>query len=164
MGIPEAPLCSREWNRGAVTLEARIGILRDRLVVEGAEYPIRREGGGWVSVPSTDRVPPGRVRYDALHDRIRIESPAGVTMVPFRWRGTSFAFGGQRYRIGPMAWGHVMVSRGDRPVATGRVTMHGVRLGFIAPELNPIATELAIGLAFRAVAMWLALGTAGRAR
>ncbi len=147
-----------------MTLEARIGILRDRLVVEGVEYPVRRDGGGWVSVPSLSSVPAGRVRYDALRDRIRIESPSGVTVVPFRWRGTNFTYGGQRYRIGPMAWGHVMVSRGERPVATGRVTMHGVRLGFIAPELNPIAKELTIGLAFRAVAMWLALGTAGRAR
>ncbi len=145
-------------------LEARIGILRDRLVVEGVEYPIRREGGGWVSVPSLGSVPSGRVRYDALHDRIRIESSAGTTLVPFRWRGTNFTFGGERYRIGPMAWGHVMVSRGDRPVATGRVTVHGVRIGFIAPELNPIAKELVIGLAFRAIAMWLAMGTAGRAR
>ena len=146
-----------------MALEARIGILKDRLVVEGVEYPIRREGGGWVSVPSPGSVPSGRVRYDALHDRLRIESPAGAADVPFRWRGTTFTFGGQRYRIGPMAWGHVMVSRGDRPMVTGRVTVHGVRLGFVAPELNPIAKELAIGLAFRAIAMWLAMGTAGRA-
>lgn len=146
-----------------MTLEARIGILRDRLVVEGVEYPIRREGGGWVSVPLIGSCPSGRVRYEALRDRIRIESAAGTTVVPFRWRGTNFTFGGRRYRIGPMAWGHVMVSRGDRPVATGRVTIHGVRLGFIAPELDPIARELAVGLAFRAVAMWLAMGTAGRA-
>lgn len=146
-----------------MTLEARIGILKDRLVVEGVEYPIRREGGGWVSVPSAGSRPSGRVRYDALHDRIRIESAAGTTVVPFRWRGTTFTFAGQRYRVGPMAWGHVMVSRGDAPVVTGRVTMHGVRLGFVAPELNPIAKELTVGLAFRALAMWLALGTAGRA-
>ncbi len=147
-----------------MTLEARIGILRDRLVVEGVEYPVRREGGGWLSVPSVGPQSSARVRYDALRDRIRIESAAGTTLVPFRWRGTNFTFGGHRYRIGPMAWGHVMVSRGDRPVATGRVTMHGVRLGFVAPELDPIAKELAIGLAFRAIALWLATGTAGRAR
>jgi hypothetical protein len=164
MGIPQCPLCSRVTDDLAVTLEARIGILKDRLVVEGVEYPIRREGGGWVSVPSMGSRPSGRVHYDALRDRIRIESSLGSTVIPFRWRGTNFNFGGQRYRIGPMAWGHVMVSRGDRPMATGRVTMHGVRLGFIAPELDPIAKELAIGLAFRAIAIWLAVGTAGRAR
>lgn len=147
-----------------MALEARIGILKDRLVVEGVEYPIRREGGGWVSVPSVGSRPSGRVRYDAFRDRIRIESSAGTTVVPFRWRGTDFMLGGRRYRIGPMAWGHVMVSRGERTVATGRVTVHGVRLGFIAPELDPIANQLAVGLAFRAIAIWLALGTSGRAR
>ncbi len=147
-----------------VVLEAKIGILRDRLVMEGVEYPLRREGGGWVSVPSVGAQPGGRVRYDSLRDRIRIESCGGSTVIPFRWRRTSFTFGGQQYRVGPMAWGHVMVSRGDRPVATGRVTPTGVRLGYVAPELEPMARELAVGLAFRAVALWLALGTAGRAR
>lgn len=146
-----------------MALEARIGILKDRLVVEGVEYPVRREGGGWVSVPSIGSRSGGRVRYDALRDRIRIESSAGATVVPFRWRGTNFAFGGQRYRIGPMAWGHVMVSSGERPVATGRVTMSGVRLGYVAPELAPIAHELAVGLAYRAIAIWLAMTSAGRA-
>lgn len=146
----------------AVTLEARIGILKDRLLEEGVEYPIRREGGGWVSVPSIGAHPGGRVRYDAFRDRIRIESFAGSTLVPFRWRGTNFTFGGQKYRIGPMAWGHVMVSCGERPVVTGRVTMSGVRLGYVAQELDPIARELAVGLAYRAIAIWLAMTTAGR--
>ncbi len=145
-----------------MTLEARIGILRDRLVVEGAEYPVRREGGGWVSVPSADSASRGRVRYDALRDRIRIDSPGGSAVIPFRWRGTTFTFGGRRYRVGPMTWGHVMVSRDDRPVATGRVTAMGVRLGYVAPEIEPIARELTVGLAFRAIALWLAMGTGGR--
>ncbi len=146
-----------------MAVEARIGILKDRLVVEGVEYPVRREGRGWVSVPSVGARPRGRVRYDALRDRLHIESPAGATVVPFRWRGTSFTFGGQRYRIGPMAWGHIMVLRGDRPVVTGRVTLSGVRLGYIAAEIDPIAGQLAVGLAFRAVAIWLAAGTVAAA-
>lgn len=131
--------------------------------MEGVEYPIRREGGGWVSVPSVGAWPRGRVRYDALRDRIRIESPGASAVIPFRWRGTAFTFRGQRYRVGPMAWGHVTVSRGDRPVATGRVTLSGVRLGYVAPELEPIARELAVGLAFRAITFWIAMGTAGAA-
>jgi hypothetical protein len=146
-----------------VTLEAKVGILRDRLVVEGAEVPLRREGDGWITVPPVGARSGGRVRYEALRDRIRIESPAGRVLVPFHWRHTSFSFGGRTYRLGPMAWGHIMVSQEDRPVATGRVTMSGVRLGYVAPELEPIAPELAVGLAYRAVTMWLAAGTAGAA-
>ncbi len=145
----------------AVALEAKIGILRDRLVVEGVEYPLRREGGGWIAVPAVGGRPGGRVRYEALKDQIRIEGPAGLTRIPFRWRRTTFSFGGHTYRLGPMVWGHVMVSAGERPVATGRVTMHGVRLGYVAPELQAIADELAVGLAYRAVTMWLVASAGG---
>ncbi len=147
----------------SVTLEAKVGILRDRLVVEGVEYPLRREGGGWITVPAVGVRSGGRVRYDGLRDRIRIESAAGTVSVPFHWRHTTFAFSGHTYRVGPMAWGHVMVSRAERPVLTGRVTMSGVRLGYVAPELGPIASELAVGLAYRAISIWLAAGTAAAA-
>ena len=145
----------------SVVLEAKIGILRDRLVVEDAEYPLRREGGGWITVPTVGSRRGGRVRYEALRDRIRIEGPAGALLVPFHWRRTSFRFGGRTYRFGPMAWGHVMVSRDDRPIITGRLTLSGVRLGYVAPELEPIAAELAVGLAYRAVTIWVAASAAG---
>ena len=145
----------------SVPLEAKIGILRDRLVVEGEEYPLRREGDGWITVPRIGSRPGGRVRYEALRDRIRVEGPAGSTVVPFHLRHTTFTFRGRTYRFGPMAWGHVMVSRGDQPVLTGRLTMSGVRLGFVAPELGPIADELAVGLAYRAVTIWLLASAAG---
>lgn len=146
-----------------VALEAKIGILRDRLVVEGVEVPLRREGRGWIRVPPVGSQPGGRVRYEAPRDRIRIEAPAGSALVPFRLRRTSFSFRGRTYRVGPMVWGHVMVSQEDRPVITGRLTMTGVRLGYVAPELASIAPELVVGLAYRAVALWIA-GTGGRSR
>ncbi len=144
-------------------LEAKIGILRDRLVVEGTEYPLRREGGGWITVPDIGSRHGGRVRYEALRDRIRIEGPTGSATIPFHWRHTTFTFHGRTYRVGPMAWGHVMVSREERPMVTGRVTLSGVRLGYVAPELEPIARELAVGLAYRAITIWLATGTAAAA-
>lgn len=147
----------------SVTLEAKVGILRDRLVVEGVEYPLRREGDGWITVPPVGARSGGRVRYEALRDRIRIESPVESVLIPFHWRHTSFTFAGHTYRLGPMAWGHVMVTRSERPVVTGRVTMSGVRLGYVAPELEPIASELAVGLAYRAISIWLAAGTAAAA-
>lgn len=143
-----------------MALEAKVGILRDRLVVEGVEYPLRREGGGWITVPAVGGSVSGRVRYDALRDRIRIEGSAGSAVVPFRWRRTMFSFDGRAYRVGPMAWGHVTVFHGERPAITGRVTLSGVRLGYVDPALAPIAPALAVGLAYRAVAMWVAAGTA----
>lgn len=146
-----------------VTLEARIGIFRDRLVRDGVECPVRRERGGWISVPSLGGQPGGRIRYDHIHDRIRIESSAGSVTIPFRWRQTRFSFAGRRYHVGPMAWGHIMVSQDDRPVVTGRLTLTGVRLGYVAPDLAPIANELAMGFACRAVALWLLATTAGGA-
>ncbi len=144
-----------------MTLEAKVGILRDRLVVEGVEYPLRREGAGWITVPAVGSRLGGRVRYDALRDRIRIQGPSGEVLIPFHWRRTTFTFGGHTYRFGPMAWGHVMVSRDDRPALTGRVTMSGVRVGFVAPELDPIAEALVVGLAYRAVSFWVMAGAAG---
>lgn len=144
-----------------VPFEAKVGILRDRLVVEGVEYPLRRERGGWIAVPAVGAGLGGRVRYEALRDRIQIEGPAGPTTVPFHWRRATFAFRGQTYRFGPMTWGHVMVLRDDRPILTGRLTLSGVRLGFVAPELEPIAHELAVGLAYRAVTTWIVASAAG---
>lgn len=142
-----------------MTLEAKVGLLQDRLTVDGKEYPLRRERG-WVLVPGLPSVKGSRVRYDALRDRIRIEGPAGYVNVRFGLRRSMFSWRGQQYRVGPMVWGHVMVSRGERPVATGRVTMSGVRLGYVAAELEPIAPGLAVGLAYRATAFWLAAGAA----
>ncbi len=146
---------------GAVALEAKIGILRDRLVVEGVEYPLRREGDGWVTVPAVGTSPGGRVRYQAVRDRVSIQGPAGSVVIPFHWRHTTFTFGGRTYRFGPMTWGHVMVLQEDRPVLTGRVTMSGVRFGYVSPELEPIAHALAVGLAFRMVTIWVAASAAG---
>lgn len=145
-----------------MTLEAKVGILKDRISIGSSEYTLGRDGR-WITLPAMGAFPGGRVRYDALHDRIRIESRGGLLEIRFRWRNTVFAWRGQEYLVGPLAWGHVMVSRGERPVATGRVTLTGVRLGYVAPELEPIAPPLAIGLAYRAVTFWLAAGTAGRA-
>jgi hypothetical protein len=147
----------------SVALEAKVGILRDRLVVEGVEYPLRREGAGWITVPSIEGRPGGRVRYEALRDRIRIETPESKVLVPFHWRQTSFTYGGRRYRVGPMVWGHIMVSESDRPAVTGRVTLSGVRLGYVARDLEPIAQELAVGLAYRAITAWLAASTVAAA-
>ncbi len=145
-----------------MTLEAKVGILKDRIAVGSSEYVLGRDGG-WVTLPKMGVFPGGRVRYDALRDRIHIEGAGGPLEIRFRWRHTQFTWKGRQYVVGPLAWGHVMVSREERPLATGRVTLNGVRLGYVAPELEPIAPPLAIGLAYRAITFWLTVGTAGRA-
>ncbi len=144
-----------------MVLEAKLGFLRDRLFVEGKEVPLRRESGGWTYVPGDAPGEGGRVRYDGLRDRIRVESPHGNVDIRFRWRQTSFLWRGRRYRLGPMVWGHVTVFEGDRPAATGRLTLSGIRLGYVSPELEPIARELVIGLARRVMTIWMASSVAG---
>ena len=146
-----------------VVLEARLGILRDRLFVEAQEVPLRRGSGGWTYVPGDARAGGGRVRYDALRDRIRLEGPHGNVTIQFRWRHTTFAWRGRTYRLGPLVWGHVMVMEGERPAATGRLTLSGVRLGYVSPEIEPIARELVVGLARRAMTIWMAATVAGAA-
>ncbi len=139
-----------------MVLEARLGLLHDRLVVDGQEVPLRRERGGWTSIPGDASRRGGRVRYDAVRDRIRIESPQGTVDIRFHWRHTTFAWQRRRYRVGAMLWGHVAITEGERPAATGRLTTSGVRLGYVSPELLPIARELVVGLSRRAIVIWMA--------
>ena len=135
-----------------VVIEAKVGLRKDRLSVDGKEVPLHRERGGWTSVPGSRDSGGGRVRYDAIRDRIVLEGSHGRVDIQFRWRHTTFVWRGRNYRLGPMVWGHVMVTEGERPVATGRLTLSGVRLGYVAPELEPIARELVVGLAYRCIA------------
>lgn len=135
-----------------VVLEAKVGILKDRLLVDGTEVPLRRERGGWTRVLGPRGSGGGRVRYDVLRDRIRVEVRRITVDIQFRLRRTTFDWQGRRYRLGPMVLGHVMVTEGDRPAATGRLTLSGARLGYVCAELEPIARELVVGFAYRGVA------------
>jgi hypothetical protein len=139
-----------------VAIEATVGFLTDRLVVDGVEHSLRRERGGWIPVPIDAEGGGGRVRYDGLRDRVIVESPHGRVDIQFRFRRTTFTWSGRQYGVGPMVWGHLMITEGERPAATGRLTLSGVRIGYVAPELRPIASELAVGLAHRAVTIYMA--------
>lgn len=131
-----------------MTVDVRLGLLRDRVFVGGAEFPVRRSRGGWREV--VDPAGMGRVRYDGWRDRIQIESPAGSLLIPFRWRSTSFTWQGRTYRIASAFWSRLRIFDGEREVARGKVTLGGFRFEFVVPELRAIERELAIGLGLRA--------------
>jgi hypothetical protein len=133
-----------------VTVDARLGLLRDRVIVGAAEFQVLRGRGGWREV--VDSAGPGRVRYDGWRDRILIESPAGSLYIPFRWRNTLFTWQGRTYRIGSGFWSRVRIFDGEREVAGGKVTLGGFRFEFVVPEFHAIERELAIGIGLRAQA------------
>jgi hypothetical protein len=124
-----------------------MGILRDRLTVDGVEYEVHRVRGGWRQIP--DPRGPGLVRYDGWRDRLLIESPDGGLEIRFHWRHTAFAWRQQSYHIRPRFWGGVTVYRGEQPVAEGRSTWSGLSIEFFDADLAAIGRELAIGLTLR---------------
>jgi hypothetical protein len=133
---------------GFVTVDARLGLLRDRVLAGGEEFQVHRSRGGWREV--VDPAGTGRVRYDGWRDRIQIESPAGSLTIPFRWRNTTFTWQGRTYRIGSGFWSPVRIFDGERQAAGGKVTLGGFRFEFVVSELRAIERELAIGLGLRA--------------
>ena len=133
-----------------MTVEARLGLLRDRVFEGGEELPVRRGRGGWREVVGPTGT--GRVRYDGWRDRILIESAAGNLLIPFRWRNTTFTWQGRMYRIASGFWSRLKIFDGEREAAGGKVTLAGFRFEFVVPELRAIERELAIGLGLRAQA------------
>jgi len=146
----------------SMVVEARVGIFRgSRVSAEGVQYEVRRLPGSWYEVDAPVPSGRGRVHYSGWRDVIRIERTDAVLEIRFRLRGTSFSWRGRTYRVGSMLWGRVTIDDQGRPVASGVMTLSGVRLEFVSPELEPIARELAFGLALRTVQMWNAFLVAG---
>jgi hypothetical protein len=140
-----------------VTVDLRMGLLRDTLRVDGREYPVQKGREGWRQVVDPAGAA-GRVRYDSWRDRILIESPAGSLQIRFRWRNTTFAWQGRTYRITSMVRNRIQILDGDRPVVVARSTWSGVRLESLGPEFRSIERELAIGLSQRLLAISVAVG------
>ena len=134
-------------------IEVRLG-LRNSLRIDASVYRIAPERNGWYRIDGLS-TGPRRVRYELLHDRFRIESPVARLSVQFRMRRSGFEWGGRTYRIRPMILfkpigrGLVLILSQEKPVAKGRLTVTGVRLDFVDPELEPISAEIALGLALR---------------
>jgi len=143
-----------------VSVEARFGLLRDRVFADGGEYDVRRGRHGLHLILDPDGAV-SRVRYDIWRDRLSIESPHGSLDVRFRWRHTTFPWHGRVYRVGSSVGTRVRIFEGDRPVLEGRETWSGVRFDVIDPEFRDIARELAVGFGLRAQAALTAIMLAG---
>ena len=126
-------------------VEAKIGLLQDRVIVDEREYEVLRGRRGWRAIVDP-RGPAGRVRHDGLRDRISIDSLHGVLEIRFRWRHTAFAWRGRMYRVGSMAWNRLTIWDGDRPALEGKMTWSGLRLEIVSPEFREIERERAVGL------------------
>jgi len=143
-----------------MTVDLRMGLLRDRIWVGPSEYEVQRGRQGWQHV-----VDPhgggGRVRYDSWRDRILIESPVGSLQIRFRWRNTTFLWRGRTYRITSMVRSGITILDGERPVVEARLTWSGVRLESLGPDFQPIERELAVGLGQRALALTMVMASVG---
>lgn len=136
---------------------AKIGLREQHGKVRTAEgiYEVRRSPDAWYTIPGPAAGEPGRVKYDDERDVLYIERPGVGLSIRFlgETERTTFAFGGQTYDVATMDFGTISIRDGDRRVVLGHVTVSGVRLLSVAPELQPIERELAFGLALRSDAI-----------
>ena len=139
-----------------MSVEARFGLLHDRVFADGREYEVRRGRHGSHLIVDPDRAA-GRVHYDGWRDRLSIDSPHGSLEIRFRWRHTTFPWRGRVYRVGSTLGSRVRVFEGDRRVLEGKETWSGIRFDVISPEFRDIARELAVGFGLRTQAFATAI-------
>ncbi len=141
----------------SVTVVAKIGILEEHGKVRTTQgiYEVRRAPDGWYTVPGPETEGSGRVTYDDQRDVLQIDRPGVGLSIQFlgETERTSFEFGGRRYDVATMDFGTILIKEGSRPVVQGHVTVSGVRLLTVAPELQSIEREFAFGLAVRSDAI-----------
>ena len=139
-----------------MSVEARFGLLHDRVFADGTEYEVRRGRHGFHLIVDPDGAA-GRVHYDGWRDRLSIDSPHGSLEIRFRWRHTTFPWRGRVYRVGSTLGSRVRVFEGDRRVLEGKETWSGIRFDVVSPEFRDIARELAVGFGFRTQAFATAI-------
>ena len=139
-----------------MSVEARFGLLHDRVFADGTEYEVRRGRHGFHLIVDPDGAA-GRVHYDGWRDRLSIDSPHGSLEIRFRWRHTTFPWRGRVYRVGSTLGSRVRVFEGDRRVLEGKETWSGIRFDVISPEFRDIAREIAVGFGLRTQAFATAI-------
>ncbi|HYM39860.1 MAG TPA: hypothetical protein VEY12_06925 [Thermoplasmata archaeon] len=136
---------------------AKIGVLEHRGKVRTPEgvFEVGRPVDGWYPVGGPPAEGPGRVRYNPDREVLDIARPGSSLSIAFRpdVERTVFEFRGHRYEVASMDFGNVLIREGSQLVVRGHVTIGGVRLVSVAPDLLPIERELAFGLALRGSAL-----------
>lgn len=138
-----------------VAVVVKRGLLRTgSVLVDGEKYRVRRAKAGWFLVGGRTPFDAGRVRFERSRDRATLERSDETVVIQFRLGETVFGWQGRPYRVGTMQWGQIEIEQEGRPVARGHVTVTGVHLEMVAPELLPIIRELAFALTMHSE--WLA--------
>ncbi len=120
-----------------------------RIWVDYVETKVRRDPDGGYGVDAPDVWDRARVDYDIAADWIRIERDEETIDVPFHDGEADFTWRESPYHIASMVFGEIHVAQGGRPVVRGFVTVSGVHLDPVEPELLPVIRPLAWGLTLR---------------
>lgn len=140
-----------------MTVVAKIGFRerRGKVRTDAGVFPVERGDAGWFTVAGPAAEGSGRVRYEPNQGILEIERPGLRAVIDFQpeREGTTFTFGGHTYQAGAMNFGTIWIKEAERNVVQGHVTLNGVRLTLVAPEIQPIERELAFGLALRGEAL-----------
>ena len=140
-----------------MAVTAKISLLehRGKVRTQAGVFEVDRGEDGWYTVGGPAAEGAGRVRYDEDHQIIQIERPGISLSIDFdpEPKTTTFEFQGHRYGVGSMDFGNISINEGDRAAVRGHVTISGVRLVSVEPDLVPIERELAFGLALRGGAL-----------
>ncbi len=115
--------------------------------VDHVETKVTREKDGTYAVDAPDVWDRARMRYHKFEDRFTIELGADTVEVSFHEGEGTFTWKERTYRIGSLVGGQVRIDQAGRPVARGFVTVSGVHLDPVEPELLPLIRALAFGLA-----------------
>ncbi len=118
-----------------------------RIWVDHVETEVRREGAGVYFVDAPDVWDRARMHYDRFEDHFRIEFEQDAVDVSFHQGEANFAWKDRPYHIASLALGETHIDQAGRPVATGFVTVSGLHLDPVEPELLPLIRPLAWGLA-----------------
>ncbi len=124
-----------------------------RIWVDRAESAVRKAEDGGYAVDAPDAWDRAWARYDSIGDRILIDLDEESVEVRFHEGQAHFTWKERPYHIASMISGVVHIDQSGRPVVDGQVTVSGVHLKTVEPELLPLIRPLAWGLALRSEAI-----------
>ncbi len=116
------------------------------VVVDGDVYRVRRGKGGWYTVCARTPYDDGRVLFDDPQDHATLQRSDGTVEIQFHLEETVFGWQARAHQLASMEWGQITIDQEGRTVARGHVTVSGIHLETVAPELLPIVREPAFAL------------------